>query len=214
MKIVGIDTSTRKGSIALVDNGEVLARGELETRRQHSSSLFVLLEKLFRKAGWEHDQLQAVGAGVGPGSFTGIRIGLAAGEGLAAGLNIPLAGIVSFEALALSSPFAEGKICVLSDAGRGRLYAARYRRIQNALEELNPPGIIERSKALDFCGTDPVASPDWEKLASVFRRSGRKASIPEGKVSFPTGEKIAVLAAEKLKTSPEGGGTNPIYLSR
>jgi len=109
LKILGIETSTETGSLALLEGGETRARAEIDTHERHSARIIPILDRLLAEAGWTVDELEAVGAGLGPGSFTGIRVGLAVARGLSFALKIPLKGVSSFEALARGTE-GEGRI--------------------------------------------------------------------------------------------------------
>jgi len=81
MKILGIETSVKSGSLALIEGEDIVTRADIDTRLNHSARLIPVLNELLRLAGWGIDDLDGVGVGLGPGSFTGIRVGLAAGQG-------------------------------------------------------------------------------------------------------------------------------------
>jgi tRNA threonylcarbamoyladenosine biosynthesis protein TsaB len=128
MTILGIDTSTRHGSIALVRAGQVLGSLQVAGRLDHSEQALMSVSYLLSRLGVARGDLDAVAVSVGPGSFTGVRVGLASAGGLARGLGIPALGLSSLEALARSvSGRRPGSwICPWLEAGRGEVYAAAY----------------------------------------------------------------------------------------
>ena len=215
MKILGIETSTELGSLALVEEGEVLAQGDIDTYLKQSARLIPLLDELLEGLGWEIKNLEGIGIGLGPGSFTGIRVGLAVAQGIAYGRKIPLCGVGSFEALAMGASSAEGKVAIISDARRGRLYGALYEKRRNSLQELKPPRIMTPEEAVVFCDRARVISPNGERLENVIEEAVGKESPLEVEKAFPRAEWIARIAEERLKkkTSGEIKKITPIYLS-
>ncbi len=154
--ILGLDTATMACSVALLQGDLLLGEFTLNTRKTHSERLMPLIDALLRECAVEREQLDAVAAAAGPGSFTGIRIGLATARGLAQGLGIPAAGVCTLEAAAEAVLAPEVLICPILDARRSQVYAALYRREPApglGLETLIPPAagalssLMERLKA-------------------------------------------------------------------
>lgn len=128
MIILGLDTTTLACSVALL-NGDLLpAEFTLNIRKTHSERLLPLIDFVLRECDTHREQLEAIAAASGPGSFTGIRIGLATARGLAQGLAIPAVGVSTMEALADAVAVPGALICPLLDARRSQVYAALYRR--------------------------------------------------------------------------------------
>lgn len=128
MTILGIDTTTRSGSVALIRLGRVLGCLQVAGRLDHSEQVLTSISYLLSRLAVSRSDLSAVGVSVGPGSFTGVRVGLASAAGLARALDIPALGLGSLEALArsVSGPRPGSWICPWLDAGRGEVYAAAY----------------------------------------------------------------------------------------
>ncbi|MDP8235610.1 MAG: tRNA (adenosine(37)-N6)-threonylcarbamoyltransferase complex dimerization subunit type 1 TsaB [Candidatus Erginobacter occultus] len=210
-RILGIETSTAAGSLALVEDGRRAGEAEIDTRLNHSACLLPVLDELLRRAGWEVSDLDGVGVGVGPGSFTGIRVGLAAGQGLALGAAIPLVGVGSFPALARSSAVGEGIVVALLDGGRGRIYGARYRKSGSSTEELVPPRVIAAEELAELVRGGRIITPDGLRLRARLEAIG----IGEWEDAHPRALEIALLTGEKLKTDPTDQlyTAEPIYLS-
>lgn len=211
MKILGIETSTKVGSLALVDNEELVAGADINIRLSHSSRLIPILDSLLKEAGWGIGDLDGVGVGLGPGSFTGIRVGLAAGQGLAFGTAIPLAGIGSFQAMVRGSSVPDGIHVPLRDGGRERIYGGRYRKTADTIEELITPMIVPPEELEEFCRGGWIVSPQWEELMVRLKNTG----IAGGENSFPRARWVAILTEEKLRVDPttEIESASPIYLS-
>jgi tRNA threonylcarbamoyladenosine biosynthesis protein TsaB len=128
MLILGIDTTTLACSVALLQHDTVLSEATLNIKKTHSERLMPLLDSLLTESGIERDALEAIAVAAGPGSFTGLRIGVSTARALAQGLSIPAVPVCTLEALAEAVPAPGAYICPLLDARRKEVYTALYRR--------------------------------------------------------------------------------------
>jgi len=180
--ILGIDTSGAAGGLALLAvEGERLAARQLETRARAARALLPALDALLREAGVRREDLAAIGAAIGPGTFTGLRIGLSTAKGLALGLGIPLYGVPSLDALALEAwlewrgaPEGEAPRWILAfrDARQGELFWALFaaparpdrlprRESEDGVDA--PPKIpLPAEGPILAAGSDAPFPPAWE----------------------------------------------------
>ncbi|UCG22333.1 MAG: tRNA (adenosine(37)-N6)-threonylcarbamoyltransferase complex dimerization subunit type 1 TsaB [Deltaproteobacteria bacterium] len=128
MKILAIDTSTRVGSIAVVEGPLLKAQQILNISATHNQRLLPGIERILNDAGWSLEDLDGFAVSLGPGSFTGLRIGLSIVKGLAWATGKPLAGVPTLDALAANVSFVPYKICPILDARKGEIYTALYRQ--------------------------------------------------------------------------------------
>lgn len=126
MKILTIDTSTTTNSVALTVAGSLLAEYLVEPDRNHSSSIMSGLDKVLRDSGLTIAELDAIGVSRGPGSFTGLRVGIATAKGLALASGKPLVAFSSLAMLAMNLPYAAYPVCTMFDAKKNEVYAALY----------------------------------------------------------------------------------------
>jgi tRNA threonylcarbamoyladenosine biosynthesis protein TsaB len=126
--ILGIDTTTLSCSVALLQGDNLLAEMTLNIKKTHSERLMPLLDQLLTESGIEREQIEAIAAAAGPGSFTGLRIGLATARALAQGLGVPAVPVCTLEAIAEAVPVPGALICPLLDARRSQVYCALYQR--------------------------------------------------------------------------------------
>ena len=126
MLILAFETSAKAASVALTENGKLLGESYQNTGLTHSQTLMVMAEDLLKQVGKTVDDLTAVAVAEGPGSFTGVRIGVAAAKGFAWGREIPCYGISTLEAMALSLGAWEGHVCTCMDARRNQVYNAVF----------------------------------------------------------------------------------------
>ncbi len=125
-KILAFDTSTPRGSVAILEGSEVMAEVRLHSSHTHSTLLLSSIDFMLKRLGWRLEDLTLVAAGIGPGSFTGIRIGVATALGIAQSLSIPFAGISGLDALVHQVKFLNGRVGVLLDARRSQVYYGEY----------------------------------------------------------------------------------------
>ncbi len=128
MLILGLDTTTLSCSVALLQGDNLLAEMTLNIKKTHSERLMPLLYQLLTESGIEREQIEAIAAAAGPGSFTGLRIGLATARALAQGLGVPAVPVCTLEAIAEAVPVPGALICPLLDARRSQVYCALFQR--------------------------------------------------------------------------------------
>ena len=128
MLVLAVDTSSERGSVCVTDRGEVLGEIRLASSIQHSERLFRSIEFLFEYLPFALKDIDIFAAARGPGSFTGLRVGIAAMEGFVAAHGKQGAGVTTLEALAWKTGIHDTLIAPMIDARRGDVYAAVYRR--------------------------------------------------------------------------------------
>ena len=127
MKILGIDTSTPIGSVALIDGESLVAEHTLNIVKAHSSRLMPAIDTVLKWGDITAEELDGCAVGIGPGSFTGIRIGIATIKSLCYALDKPIVGVSTLEAIAYNLRWTEGLICPILDARRNESYGAIFR---------------------------------------------------------------------------------------
>ena len=134
--ILSIETSTSICSVAIHEQGELLALAEIKEPGAHAEKLLLLVDEVFEKAGLSFADLDAVAVSQGPGSYTGLRIGVSTAKGIAYALEIPLIGINTLQAMAASQSVAPGDYVVaVLDARRKEVYTQTF---GDSLQELSP----------------------------------------------------------------------------
>jgi tRNA threonylcarbamoyladenosine biosynthesis protein TsaB len=124
---MSLETSTLAGGVALLEDERVIGEYLLDIRVTHSERLMPAIDRLLGDAGWRPASLDGLAVAVGPGSFTGLRIGLSAVKGLAWSLGVPVAAVPTLDALAAALPFAALPVCPVLDARRQEVYCSLYR---------------------------------------------------------------------------------------
>ena len=126
MLILAFETTAKAGSVALLEDGKLLAESYQNTGLTHSQTLMVMAEDMLKAAGKTMAEVSAVAVAEGPGSFTGVRIGVAAAKGLAWGGELPCYGVSTLEAMALTLGVYQGYVCGTMDARRSQVYNALF----------------------------------------------------------------------------------------
>ncbi|HEY0180000.1 MAG TPA: tRNA (adenosine(37)-N6)-threonylcarbamoyltransferase complex dimerization subunit type 1 TsaB [Dokdonella sp.] len=209
MNLLAIETATEACSAALLTrDGRLLARAELAPRR-HAELLLPMCEALLDEAGLGRRDLDAVAVGRGPGAFTGVRLGVAAAQGIALALAIPVVPVSSLAALALQTP-ATGAAATLAvvDARMGEVYAGAFARTHDGLVEPLGAETVGCADALQL----PPA-PTWNVIGSGWAsdRAALSARLPAPPVwadaeRYPLAADVARLAAPIARA---GRGVDP-----
>lgn len=127
MRILAIETSTMLGGLAIIDSDlGLIAERRLNVKSTHSERLMPELQDMLRIAGMDIEQLDAVAVSIGPGAFTGLRIGLAAAKGLAFSAGLTLVPVPTLEAMAYCLPHCAAPVAPMLDARKKQVYAALY----------------------------------------------------------------------------------------
>lgn len=172
MTVLGIETSGAVGSVAVVKEGWCLGEVVIGRPKEHSLRLLAAIDALLGLLGLKGEDLEGISVGLGPGSFTGLRVGLSAAKGLAMALDLPLVGIPSYDALAMQIPI-EGLLVILGDAKGGLLYMGLYEDGEPLapLEATDPKGVLEalRGKGGTIVGDAVSLYPELREGLRRFR---------------------------------------------
>jgi tRNA threonylcarbamoyladenosine biosynthesis protein TsaB len=198
--VLGFDTSHAKGSAAVVRGREILCEILFDAADTHSATLMPSIDSALSIAGVGISDIDLFAVTVGPGSFTGLRIGLATVKGFAAVKHRPVAMMTSLELLAAALPFSERVICPVIDAYKGEVYSALYDTRAGSPAEIVPPFAAEPEKAgaalrghgpLVFCGTG------IERYGGALLAVAPEGTLTAGpKWSIPSAALLALRAAD------------------
>lgn len=148
MPILAIETATLVSSVALATENTLLAEITLQTKQTHSELLMPHIAKILTMAGINKADLKAIAVSNGPGSFTGLRIGLATAKALAYALKIPIIGVPSLESLAYGCPVPGAILAPMLDAQKGNIYQALFEWQDGKLIEIMPVTVLGIHEAL------------------------------------------------------------------
>ena len=218
MLILAFETSAKAGSVALLEEQKLLAESYQNTGLTHSQTLMVMAEDLLKSSGKTVADITAVAVAEGPGSFTGVRIGVAAAKGFAWGGQLPCYGVSTLEAMAESLGIWQGYVCPCMDARRNQVYNALFYvncgKIQRVREDraIALSDLAEELKPL----TEPIFLVGDGSNLTYKTLSGEIPGLvlpPEHRMhQRATG--VALLAAKKIAGGEPGDGNalTPNYL--
>jgi tRNA threonylcarbamoyladenosine biosynthesis protein TsaB len=220
MLILTIETSTPIERVAVVRDGAVLAEVDEAVGRGHTEKLLGAVESVLSRSSVDLGALDAVAVSIGPGRFSGLRVGLATAKGLAAPVDLPVLAVETLAALAESARPHEGLVCPMLDARRGEVYGALFRLHDDGRERLLPDVAAAPSSMLESVAAEAAGRPVLflgsgvpacaDKIAAAF---GDAAVLPDGDVPAPTPAAMAALAEERELPEPSAAATlEPVYL--
>lgn len=227
MKILAIDTTAKTAAIAVTDDEKLIAVATLNTPGTHSVTVLPTVDALLKGSSLTADDIDVFACSAGPGSFTGVRIGVALIKGLAFGSDKPCIGVSSLESLARNMSFTDGIVCPVMDARRNQLYNALFRFENGALVRLTEDRLLTAdelsaeltgySEKITFVGDGWAIAES--KIISADE-SGRMTVAPE-LYRWQNGYSVAQSALAEYRAVAENGGDiskytaaalSPVYL--
>ena len=218
MKILGLETSAKAVSAAITQSGRVLASGYQDTGLTHSRTLMPIVEHLFRNTGLTLQDMDAVAVSAGPGSFTGIRIGVSAAKGLAFAADKPAVGVSTLAAMARNVAFCDGVVVCAMDARRNQIYNALFLAQDGQLTRLTEDRAVALADLAEELRDDPrpktVVGDGAQLCAEALDGAGIACRLAPPHLIMQNAMSVA-LEAEHL--AAEGGlvsaqALSPVYL--
>jgi tRNA threonylcarbamoyladenosine biosynthesis protein TsaB len=196
--ILNIETATKNCSVAIAKNGETIICKEIaEEGYSHAEKLHVFIEEIIAETGISVHDLAAVAVSQGPGSYTGLRIGVSAAKGLCFALNIPLIAVDTLQTLASQAKVSDGKIIPMLDARRMEVYSAIF----NAELEIERPilaEVIDENSFKDFTETLYFVGDCAEKCKPVLTNEN---FVFLEDVKYPSATAMSKISYDKFKIS-------------
>lgn len=210
MRILAFDTATAATAVAVADGDKVLERRDdppAGARPRHTTRLMPLIAELLDQAGWRWDEVDRVAVGVGPGSFTGLRIGVATARALAQARGLELVGVSTLEALSLN--VEADRVCAVLDARRGEVFAAAWTQRRQVLEAaaFAPETLAERLGSATLAIGDGAVA-----FRGVLERSG--ARIPDDGSDLHRVTAVNHCRLGRLVDPGDPAAVRPQYLRR
>ena len=219
MKILAVETATPWQSVAILDDDRVLACREQDASGAHGALLLPVIDWLLMETQLRLSDLDGLACSAGPGSFTGIRVGLATCLGLRAATGLPLALVPTLEALAWTVNSSDLPICPITTSRRGELYWAVFRRtaerqLHRVITEcVGPPAALAQSLTEHTL----VFGDGWSAMESEIRAAlPGSATVSVGIAGAkPSAENVAVLGLQRLRWGEIAGDrVEPLYVQR
>jgi len=206
MLTLAVDTSGLTASCAVVEDGKVIAEVSTKHGKTHSQKILPMIKTTLSMLDREMKDVDLFASSIGPGSFTGLRIGVVTIKGLAYSLKKPAYGVPTLDALAYSMPDFNGIISPMLDARNNQVFTAFYRKLNGRLEKLSPDSGITIKDWIDKAGEfnedimvlGDAADLHLPRLKEIF---GNKIFCPQLAMTYPRGSAIALLAEEAFHSN-------------
>ena len=218
MKILAFETSAKAGSVALTEDGVLLAESYQNTGLTHSQTLMTMTQDLLKSCGLTAKDVDAVAVAAGPGSFTGVRIGVAAAKGYAWGGQIPCYGVSTLEAMAQNLGVWEGVVVCTMDARRSQVYNAIFRAEKGVLSRITEDravSLAELAEELKIFKESIFLVGDGAKLCyNTLSESVPNLILPPEHRQHQRAAGVALAAMEKIAAGDPGDANalEPNYL--
>ena len=213
--LLSIDTSTEWIGIALFNGTNVLAEQTWRSKNYHTVELIPAIKEMLTKTHTKTSSLTGVGVALGPGSFTGLRIGLSAAKGIALGRNLPVAGIPSLEVLAAAQPGLRRPMLAFLEVGRGRYAFARYQYKQGTWQALTDVTVDDiRAMAATIKSPIYVVGEMNAEERQILGRKWKTARLAPPSLCLRRPAVLAELAWAKIQAgqADDAASLAPIYV--
>lgn len=211
MIVLAFESSSRSASVAIVREDTLLAQSFQNNGLTHSQTLMPMAEDLLKNAGLALRDIDLVAVTHGPGSFTGLRIGLAAAQGLAWGAGLPCLGVSSLEAAAMGIAHCDGLICAVMDARRDQVYNALFMASGGALARLTEDRALPLAELWgEMKKKNPILVGDGAQLC-YNKRNEEPARLAPAHLRHPNAWAVAALAA-RLPEDARATTPRAVYL--
>jgi tRNA threonylcarbamoyladenosine biosynthesis protein TsaB len=218
MYILGIETSTKTGSVAIASEDGVIAQYSLNIEVTHSERLMSTVDRVLTDTGFQIADMDGYAVAIGPGSFTGLRIGLAAVKGLALVTGKPVAAVPTLKALAWNLPYAAYPVCPMLDARKNEVYAATYRFEGSALVYGMAEAVISLSRLSERISEKTIFTGEASHL---FRKNirellGDRALFAPISAILPSAAAVAEIGLDMIKSGKlcDPDSLTPMYIRR
>ena len=220
MKILAVETATSWQSVAIVENDVVLARSDQDAGHAHGTLLLPAIDRLFVETGLRLTDLDGLSCSIGPGSFTGIRVGIATCLGLRMAGDLPLAVVPTLESMAWSIPSSGLPLCPVLNSRKGELYWAVFRRTNGGqlerivVEQVGTPEMLVGSLSEETL----IFGEGWFAMESeICSACSHDLTASSGSVDFskPSAVAVAQLGAARLRRGEIADDrVMPLYVQR
>lgn len=218
MKILAIDTATKTGSVAITSGDSILSERLLNVDTTHSENLLPAIEEMTSETAFVLGEIDLIAVTLGPGSFTGIRIGVGSVKGLALALDKPVVGVSTLESMAANFPCADRIIKPVIDARKSEVYTADFTWKNGALKRLSDDRVEAPEKMLEGVSKNTIFVGDGLlKYGDLIKDTvGDKAFFADHFFSYIRASAVARLGQANFE---EKGGLDlasftPVYLRR
>ncbi|MGV8146877.1 MAG: tRNA (adenosine(37)-N6)-threonylcarbamoyltransferase complex dimerization subunit type 1 TsaB [Alkaliphilus sp.] len=220
MKILALDTSSSATTVALLDDEKLVTEYTINNISTHSQKLMSMISEIFKSCGWVPEDIDIFGVSLGPGSFTGLRIGVTTIKAMAQALNKQVYGVSSLDVLAYNLMYVDGIICSAVDAQRDEMYASTYKWDFNKLIQMTEPKILHIDELIAFLMQKNeriyITGDGANKLKLRIEEETKGANIvfPLNALILPRAYAVGNIARLKVLESKNVEDIMPIYMRK
>ena len=218
MKILALETSAVSASAALCEDETLIAQTFSNSGLTHSRTLMPMVEGMLNNSGWQLSDVELVAVASGPGSFTGLRIGVAAAKGLGWAMEKPCCGVSTLEAMAWNLAHMDATICCAMDARRNQVYNAVFSARAGSLQRLTPDRAISLAELMEEqkeTKRSYIFVGDGAKLCyNEEKAQGLSGALAPPHLLYQSGWGVARAALEKARRGEvtSAGDLEAVYL--
>lgn len=218
MKVLGIDTSSDVASVAVINDDRLIAEYTLNFKKTHSERLMPMIDEMLASCQHSLDDIDVFAVSVGPGSFTGLRIGIATAKGLAHACNKPIVPVCSLSAMAYNLPMCEHLIVPIMDARRQQVYTATYIWDEDGFKEIEEPRAVSIEECIEDCGNfvDVVFVGDGVPVFRdyIISKMGNKAKFAPAGNNLQRAASVASLGLSNIDKALNCHEIVPMYIRK
>ncbi len=218
MKVLGIDTSSDVASVALINDDKLIAEYTLNFKKTHSERLMPMIVNMLKDCETSIDEVDAFAVAIGPGSFTGLRIGITTAKGLAHACKKPVVPVGTLAGMAYNLPMCEHLIVPIMDARRDQVYTATYIWDEEGFREIEEPRAVSLDECLEDCGNfiDVVFVGDGVPVhkETILSKLGERAHFAPPGSNLQRGASIAALGLQNIDQGKNCHEITPVYLRK
>jgi len=195
--ILGIDTATPQVGCAIGGHEGVIASFSVAKGKRHAETLVPAIDFLCRQAHVELDEIGAIAVDIGPGLFTGLRVGVATAKAMASALRVPVVGVSSLDLLAFPVRWTNRQIVSVVDARRGEVFYAAYRQVPGGVQRLTEPQVgtpEQLCNEIQATGDDCLAVGDGARRYADELIDLIKVEIADAGLAYPSPQSLVQLA--------------------
>lgn len=220
MKVLGIDTSSLAASVAVIEDNKLICEYTINTKKTHSQKLMLMIENMLKISDININEMDMIAVCEGPGSFTGLRIGMSTAKAISHVNKLPIVGVNSLELLAGNMNLCEKKICAILDAQKTQVYMGQYKYENGQLVELKSIDVVEIDDLIEEL---KATNEEWIVVGeAVYKYEDKLKEVANIHIPAPShnvskASSLCVVAMDKYKNNintHDCYSINPVYIRK
>lgn len=220
MKVLGIDTSSLAASVAVIEDNKLICEYTINTKKTHSQKLMLMIENMLKISDININEMDMIAVCEGPGSFTGLRIGMSTAKAISHVNKLPIVGVNSLELLAGNMNLCEKKICAILDAQKTQVYMGQYKYENGQLVELKSIDVVEIDDLIEEL---KATNEEWIVVGeAVYKYEDKLKEVDNIHIPAPShnvskASSLCVVAMDKYKNNINVNdcySINPVYIRK